>query len=550
MSQLRKTIVFSLFFIVIIAIAAWFYGTLSKTEQTSIVEETKNLFPFGDTGNRGGSQNQGGQGSIEGQEGTEKPKPVPEPEPEKKAQKRLRKVSDQSISGFKGFERNEAKEIQDITIDSSGESVYSTKEILVEKDYLRYSNIDGGTIFQAKIDPYGIETQLLIENYIPNIEHAYFSQDANSFIFQYWDKDDQTVESYQGNIQAVEYVPGVCTTKFETKINVGDENEEIFKLHEFLNRTAQTKVSSSGINSPGNESFLATESTITAIKNFQSLHNLEIDGKIGPATRKLMLELCNKQEDVLARAEYNKLERVFTTEGFFLNQNIESVNIDKKGNRYFYLENIDNIIKGYIREFNENEKIEVFSSPFTEWISSWGSENEIELTTKAHSEYEGYSYSLNLEDKEYHKRADGKKGLTTLAGPNKNIILSSYTNNEGDLELSLHNRQTGRYRKLDIQTLPEKCVWTSNARTIYCAVPTNMEANNYPEHWYQGRELFKDELWKIHTTTYEIEKIDSFENELNEDIDVEKIALSENENYLYFINKDNEHLWSYRLLDL
>jgi hypothetical protein len=122
--------------------------------------------------------------------------------------------------------------------------------------------------------------------------------------------------------------------------------------------------------------------------------------------------------------------------------------------------------------------------------------------------------------------------------------------NDTTIQLSLFERDTKRTRPLSIQTFPEKCTWLANSIDLYCGVPGNLSyGNQYPDVWYQGIETHVDALWKIDAVTLEETLVSDMPREYQENIDIETINLDEKGEYLYFIDKSEEFLWSYRLID-
>ena len=101
---------------------------------------------------------------------------------------------------------------------------------------------------------------------------------------------------------------------------------------------------------------------------------------------------------------------------------------------------------------------------------------------------------------------------------------------------------------MSLQTLVEKCVWRPDSLSLYCGVPNSMAyGGEYPDVWYQGIESYTDSLWKINTRTFKEEVISDFVSEYNADLDIELINIDAEEEYLYFIDKKTEELWSYRI---
>ncbi len=548
MKKKRTHIIIGIFILLLVAVAIWFFGILNKNEQKNTLKEAGNLFPFGQvqTGNPiKNTENQDTVGNENIQQTTEQ-----ETETTETAGPRLRRITDFPIGGFAALVRSEDKEVTDIEVNSDGTSTQSVKTIKVENNYVRYSVIDDASLFETRITPSTLTEELLTENFIPNAEHVLFSKNGDNALFQYWNKDERTIETYLGKIKKKELDIKECPYNFKKKIVLGDKGEDVFNLHEFLNKNPQTRIATKGINSPGNETGEAIAATITAIKNFQSLYDLDIDGALGPATQKKMLEICDDRQKKKAEELFNKLETRYDISGFFLPQGIVSLDISPKGDSFFSLQKDTVGVVGIVRNFLDNSKETIFESPYTEWLTIWNNINNIEITTKASYQSDGYSYSLKPSNKEYHKSFKQRSGLTTLASPDNRKILLNESKRES-IRTSLYTRKSHRMKPLNIQTFPEKCVWSKDSLKIYCAVPNSLSyGNEYPDIWYQGVETTIDSLWEIDSRTGQTKVISDFPTEYNEDIDVVKIGIDKNSDYLYFIDKNSEFLWSYRLTNI
>jgi len=544
----RKKIIVGTFVVVLILVAVWFFGILNKNEQDELINETKNLFPFGKILNNTGISNNGNQNTTGGYIDQETGEFIPEIE--EVTGPRLRQITDFPTGGFAALIKKEDKEITDISINSTGESSQIIKTIKVNNPYVRYASIDDATIFESKLTPSSITKELIIQNYIPNTEHILFSKDGNNILFQYWNNEERTAETYLGLLTKKEFTIPACPYNFTKKITVGDENINVLNIHEFLNKNPQTRIAVTGINSPGNEASLATELTITAIKNFQSLYALDIDGQLGTSTQKKMLDLCNEEQTKIAKEKFDALETKYEISGSFLPQGITTISVKPSGDEFFYIQEDALGVVGVVRNFLTGVKKTVFQSPYTEWISQWNNENNIELTTKSSFEASGYSYYLDPKDGDYHKSFKQRRGLTTLTSPDNEKIFVQEVENE-NVKNSVYDRKSGISRNLSIQTFSEKCVWSDNSLFIYCAVPDTLAyGNEYPDMWYQGMETYNDSLWRINTISFQEEIIADIPSEYNENIDIFKIGVDRNAQYLYFIDKNTEYLWSYRLEDI
>lgn len=226
--------------------------------------------------------------------------------------------------------------------------------------------------------------------------------------------------------------------------------------------------------------------------------------------------------------------------GSFLPKDTKDVSISPDTSKVFYLFMSGNSIIGTTLNLLDNKKVQVFDSPFTEWLSQWPNSNIITLSTKPSANVLGYMYTIDLSSKNFTKVLGNINGLTTLTSPDGKLILY------GDNNLSLYVNHTDNKNSdaLSLRTLPEKCVWARNSAVVYCAVPKLINLNSYPDAWYQGEESFNDQIWKIDIDTGNATLIiDPATIGDGEEIDAIKLSLDESENHLLFVNKKDLFLW-------
>lgn len=228
--------------------------------------------------------------------------------------------------------------------------------------------------------------------------------------------------------------------------------------------------------------------------------------------------------------------------GTFLPKDVKDISMSPGAGSMFYLFDTGESMIGTTLNLFTNKKVQVFDSPFTEWLSLWPNTKLITLTTKPASGILGYMYGVDPTSgkKNLTKILGGINGLTTLAGPTGKLVLYS----SEAVSLNIYHTDTKITDAAGVRTLPEKCVWGSVGDTIYCAVPKNIPQGAYPDAWYQGEVSFSDEIWKIDlqtgTTTM---LLDPMTVENGEEVDAIKLALDEGENYLFFVNKKDSFLW-------
>lgn len=235
--------------------------------------------------------------------------------------------------------------------------------------------------------------------------------------------------------------------------------------------------------------------------------------------------------------------------GTFLPENIKDISLSSDSNSVFYLflngNNLRDGVIGTTLNLLNNKKVQVFDSPFTEWLSSFPTSKMITFTTKPSSGIPGYTYIMDPNNKNYNFRKilGGINGLTTLSSPNGKLIL--YSNDT--LALNIYNTDTKVSTILGVKTLAEKCAWNKTSDVVYCGVPKSISSGQYPDNWYQGEISFSDQIWKIDIKTGTTTMITDPATFGSEDVDSIKLMIDDEENYLFFVNKKDSFLWELAL---
>ena len=225
----------------------------------------------------------------------------------------------------------------------------------------------------------------------------------------------------------------------------------------------------------------------------------------------------------------------------FLPSSIIDVSVSPDKTKLFYIVKNANGVTGSVRSFIETKTSQIWSSAYTEWVSQWATKDKIYLTTKASSGVNGSLFSMNNSNGSMSKVFGGIKGLTTLVNNDGSVVLYSTSTATGP-ELSVFNIKNHNSLNLGIQGLAEKCVWSADNVTVFCAVPNNISGEEYPDSWYQGLTSFDDHFSKVNTSTGEATEIISYNNP--ESVDAVKLFLNKDEDQLFFINKKDYTLWS------
>lgn len=253
-----------------------------------------------------------------------------------------------------------------------------------------------------------------------------------------------------------------------------------------------------------------------------------------------------KEDDITIDTYTLTLKNISTTTentitGTAMPLNISTVS--SFGPNIFYLEQVSGGSYGYVSSFDGKNKKQIWNSPIKELLSQFVNEKTVALTTKSEENSLGYTYLINTNTGSVKKVLSDMRGLSALVNPGATDIL--YLNQEGSAQMSIRNIKTMLNESISPATFPEKCSWgIKNSKFIYCAVPKSFIVPGNLTSWYKGETSFNDDVWKYDLENKTSIIIADLQKEGGEEIDVTKPIISENDQYLIFVNKKDNSLWS------
>ncbi len=225
-----------------------------------------------------------------------------------------------------------------------------------------------------------------------------------------------------------------------------------------------------------------------------------------------------------------------------LTENILSSTFDQKGQRLFYLIKGGFGIEGYLSDAKGSGEKLMWEFPTTEWIAEWSGVDDVLLTSKAGNGIAGFAYLLNIKTKATSLVLADIQGLTTKPSPSGKTIL--YTGIEGSSwKTYVYSVKEKTNVRLPYDVVPEKCAWSSDELSLYCARPRAV-SKNAPDDWYQGLVSFNDTLWKFDFVSGTGSQISELNPEENQYIDLANPHITSDETYLAFTNKKDFSFWA------
>jgi len=235
----------------------------------------------------------------------------------------------------------------------------------------------------------------------------------------------------------------------------------------------------------------------------------------------------------------------YETNGRIISSNIKELAISPKGDRVFTFNIEDGAGIGYISNMDGSKNMKIWDTPLTLMNVDWPEENTLIATTKATGASYGYSYFINAKTGVSNKILGGIVGLSTKASGDAENVLFSSGNNQNTISTFVYNKKDNNSKSIIFKTLAEKCVWSKISKNeIYCAVPSEFPTGMYPDDWYKGNVSLIDKIWHLNIDTGEVHLIADLFDLSKKFIDVVDMRLDPEENFLYFVNKNDLTLWS------
>ena len=221
--------------------------------------------------------------------------------------------------------------------------------------------------------------------------------------------------------------------------------------------------------------------------------------------------------------------------------------------------NSDKIVYQYTNETTDDNNISTANPDGANWQSifqtrmrninlSWAG-SEITFYEKPSGLTQGSLFMLNPLTKNLTKVLSGIYGMAVKWSPQGDKVLYSKTGNQGNgIGLYIAPKNGSSETAIGISGLIEKCVWSQDNRTIFCAVPNNIdEAEILPDDFYKGSFMSDDEFWKINLETGEKTILLEPWERGGGIYDAVDLFLSPLEDYLFFVSKLDGLLYSIEL---
>lgn len=193
---------------------------------------------------------------------------------------------------------------------------------------------------------------------------------------------------------------------------------------------------------------------------------------------------------------------------------------------------------------NKNPRV-VYNTPVPDFTVRWVAKNIILLVSRPSGLAPSLVLRFDVGLKSANPIFSGTNGITLAAATDSATLLLSRTSGAGSLQpLATYDLKSGRTTPLNAMTLAEKCVFSSDAKKLYCGVPRDSIPAPMPDEWYKGIVSFADKVVAVDLATNQETTL--MENEAA--IDVISPFLSPDGKYLFFQDKKTGTVWRITLV--
>jgi len=176
---------------------------------------------------------------------------------------------------------------------------------------------------------------------------------------------------------------------------------------------------------------------------------------------------------------------------------------------------------------------------------SWITQSEVALSTAPSGLAPNLLWVLNVSSQKLSTVLTDMYGLTTIWAPDGERFLFSQTSQKGKgLSLSVADKKGLSVKKLTPTTLPEKCVFAKDQKSIVCAAPIIVPDIVWPDDYYKNLYNAQEQLWRINLVSGKKEMLYEF---AATGFDAANLILSPQEDILVFLNKKDGLLYSVKL---
>ena len=190
----------------------------------------------------------------------------------------------------------------------------------------------------------------------------------------------------------------------------------------------------------------------------------------------------------------------------------------------------------------KNQKTLLKNFQLRDVVLSWPKTKQLAMASRPSGLVAGGLWLFDINTLKLTKIINDLPGLETIFSPDGDNFIYSFVDQNGRNPILAVYRKGVSKNINNVSTLVEKCVWSNDSVSIYCAVPKSwLDSAVLPDDYYKDAISTIDDIWKINTET-------GAKNIVFENMgDISNLAISGSGDNLIFILKNSGFLYQLKL---
>jgi hypothetical protein len=238
-----------------------------------------------------------------------------------------------------------------------------------------------------------------------------------------------------------------------------------------------------------------------------------------------------------------------TKKSVLLNENIKSIAWAPSSDKIVYhYETADGLYNNLsVANPDGSSWHTIFQTRLTDLVVKWPTPNKIYIFNKPSGLTQGSLFAIDSDSGNFSKILADLYGLAASWSPDGQKMIYQATDQQGkNLKLYVAASDGSQPKELPVQTLIDKCIWSGDSQTLFCAVPQQVSEHAvWPDDYNLARVAISDDFYILNTASLTKTKIAG--SDTTQSYDAQNLILAPNGDYLFFVSRKTQLIYAIKL---